>query len=252
MMKTQLRGIFAIAALAVAPATAFGAGLKGSPASMIHQHEIAVADGFSFLRTPDDVNRMVELGNLVPLASTPDMELARVSFPYARPVVMEFVTQLSARYRAELGAPLIVTSLMRPLDLQPRNAHRLSVHPAGMAIDFRIPRSAEARAWLEKTLLAMEEDGVLDVTRERSPAHYHVAVFPEQYEAAAAKYRAPATPPPAQPVADVVQRAVQLSTVASTDSTGFTLTAALLCLVAALGAVPFAISIRPLNPARRR
>jgi LysM repeat protein len=35
--------------------------------------------------------------------------------------------------------------------------------------------------WLEKTLLSLEKQGVLDVTRERRPPHYHVALFPQPY-----------------------------------------------------------------------
>jgi hypothetical protein len=51
-----------------------------------------------------------------------------------------------------------------------------------MAVDFRIPKSPAARRWLEKVLLELEDKVVLDVTKERTPAHYHVAVFPRQYE----------------------------------------------------------------------
>jgi hypothetical protein len=36
-------------------------------------------------------------------------------------------------------------------------------------------------------LLSLEDKVVLDVTRERNPAHYHVAVFPRQYERYVAK-----------------------------------------------------------------
>jgi hypothetical protein len=52
-----------------------------------------------------------------------------------------------------------------------------------MAVDLRIPQDAAARQWLEETLLNLEAGSLLDVTRERRPPHYHVAVFPEPYEA---------------------------------------------------------------------
>ena len=51
-----------------------------------------------------------------------------------------------------------------------------------MAVDFRIPAKAASRRWLERTLVSLERSRVLDVTKERRPAHYHVAVFPSQYE----------------------------------------------------------------------
>src|SRR5690606_3171723 len=67
--------------------------------------------------------------------------------------------------------------------LQPANAHRLSVHPAGMAIDMRVPARASVREWLQETLLELERAGVLDVTREYRPPHYHVALYPAEYRA---------------------------------------------------------------------
>ncbi|MEO7456251.1 MAG: hypothetical protein ABIY52_08310, partial [Gemmatimonadaceae bacterium] len=76
---------------------------------------------------------------------------------------------------------LTITSLTRPTTLQPRNAHKLSVHPAGMAVDLRVPADATNRAWLEKELLALEHDGLIDVTREHTPAYYHIAVFAEPF-----------------------------------------------------------------------
>jgi LysM repeat protein len=51
-----------------------------------------------------------------------------------------------------------------------------------MALDLRRP-SGRCRSWLEATLLLLESEAVLEATSERRPPHYHVAVFPEQYEA---------------------------------------------------------------------
>src|SRR5690606_8979905 len=61
------------------------------------------------------------------------------------------------------------------------------VHPAGMAVDLRISSSAACRSWLESTLLSLERQEVLDVTRERHPPHYHIALFVDRY----AEYVAP-------------------------------------------------------------
>jgi len=135
----------------------------------------------------------------VPLDSTADFVLRDVSFPFARPEVKWFVERLAAEYVRANGAELVVTSLTRPLSKQPPNAHALSVHPTGMAVDFRVPPTDSARAWLERTLLALEAKGVLDVTREQHPAHYHVAVFPEKYAVLWATL--PPLPPRPRPVA---------------------------------------------------
>jgi hypothetical protein len=168
--------------LTLAPAAAARAdGLAGSPSSMVHQHEIAVKEDYSFLRTPKDVKSLTTSGALVPVTDNANLTLSKVSYPFARPEVRDFVERFAASYRDAIGAPLVVTSLTRPTSSQPANAHKLSVHPAGMAVDLRVPTSSTARAYLESALLAMEKAGVLDVTRERSPAHYHIAVFAEAY-----------------------------------------------------------------------
>jgi hypothetical protein len=177
-MKNSLRRIGLGTALLVSAATAAGAeGLAGSPASMVHQHAIAVKEEYTFLRTPLDVQRLVSDGKLVQVTPSADLVLAGVSFPYARPEVQAFVGRFARDYHDSTGVVLTVTSLTRPAALQPRNAHKLSVHPAGMAVDFRVPKTGAERAYLERALLSLEKQGVLDVTRERTPAHYHVAVF---------------------------------------------------------------------------
>ena len=168
------------------PVLARASELSGSPESMMHQHAIAVKEDYTFLRTPADVRKQQEAGRLVPVVSGDNFVLSHVSFPSARPEVLSFIEHFSSQFRAATGARLVVTSLTRPAALQPANAHKLSVHPAGMAVDLRVPADATDRAWLEKALLDMERDGLIDVTREKSPAHYHVAVFAEPFLAYAA------------------------------------------------------------------
>jgi hypothetical protein len=155
--------------------------LSGSRASMEEQHEAAVKQDYSFLRTPAAVRRMVEIGALVPVTGNADYQLSKVSFPYTRPEVLALIEHVAAKYRATFHAPLVVTSLTRPTITQPRNASPKSVHPAGMAADFRVPSTPAQRAWLERELLKLERLGAVDVTRERRPAHYHVAVFGDKY-----------------------------------------------------------------------
>ena len=160
--------------------------LSGSRASMKRQNEVAKQNDFSFVRNGWQVNQLVEDGRLVTLRGNADYALANVSYPYARPVLQTFVERLGAQYRDACSQKLVVTSLTRPVNEQPRNASPLSVHPAGMAVDLRIPNSISCRRWLEGTLLSLEQRGLLDVTREKNPPHYHVAVFPDAYATYAA------------------------------------------------------------------
>lgn len=155
--------------------------LLGSITSIDRQHAVAVEHDYTFLERGQDVKRFVGLGLLVPVRGGVHYELAGVSFPYARPALRTFIERLAAQYHAACGEALVVTSLTRPAVRQPRNASDLSVHPAGMAVDLRYSRKVKCRRWLEKTLLSLEKSDVLEATRERSPAHYHVAVFPTQY-----------------------------------------------------------------------
>ena len=164
--------------------------LRGSPASMVRQNQVAKENDYSFLDNAGQVKNFVEKGHLVRVEGNADFRVAGVSFPYARPELHTFIERLAAQHREGCGERLVVTSLTRPRALQPTNAHQLSVHPTGMAVDLRVSQDAGCRAWLENALLALEKQGILDATRERTPPHYHVAVFPGTYRAHLERLRA--------------------------------------------------------------
>jgi LysM repeat protein len=174
-------GCAAVVSSALVAPVLSGQTLSGSQASLNRQNQRAEINDYSFLRTPADVRRFVAAGLLVPLEGNRDYALEKVSYPVARPEVRLFVERLSSQYHAACGEPLVVTSLTRPLSDQPGNASARSVHPTGMAIDLRRPTTGRCRAWLERTLLALEARRVLEATREKSPPHFHVAVFPARY-----------------------------------------------------------------------
>jgi hypothetical protein len=180
MKQNYFAALFA-AVLIAFPSLAEAGGFRGSISSMREQHAVAVERDLAFIRDADEVRELVGKGILEPLEATADFRLVDVSYPYAVPEVKLFIERLASQYREANGVPLVVTSLTRPVSSQPRNAHQLSVHPAGMAVDFRVPPNSKARAWLESVLLQLENRGVLDVTRERYPPHYHVAIFPAAY-----------------------------------------------------------------------
>jgi LysM repeat protein len=168
---------------------------------------LAQSYGFNFIKTASEVAPNVESGELHRVSPGQYMELHDVSYPYAVSETRLFLDRLSQQYHAACGERLIVTSLLRPVSNQPANSVALSVHPTGMAVDLRIPVKWKCRSWLEDTLLSLERERVLDVTRERRPAHYHVAVYARQYEtrvaALEAKFRQPATHTSDQPTQEV-------------------------------------------------
>jgi hypothetical protein len=168
-----------VAGLAGAPLAAQT--LRGSHESMLRQNVVAQDHDYAYLRTPHDVMQAVDSGELIEVRANADLELAteEVSFPVARPHVRTFLYQLAHAYRNACGEPLVVTSLTRPITHQPWNASPISVHPTGMAVDLRRSDRRSCRQYIESTLLALNAEGMVEAIRERSPAHYHVAVFPD-------------------------------------------------------------------------
>jgi LysM repeat protein len=173
--------VAALAFVSVSPNAIEGQTLRGGAASLDRQNHQAAAHDFTFLATPADVRRFVEEGHLQPVVPNRDFDVHNVSFPYARPEVRLFIERLASQYRAACGEKLVVTSLTRPQSSQPWNASSRSVHPTGMAVDLRRSQNASCRAWLERTLLSLEREGLLEAIHERNPPHYHVAVYPRPY-----------------------------------------------------------------------
>ena len=79
--------------LVAAPALARADGLAGSPSSMVHQHEIAMHEDYSFLRTPKQVQALATAGALVPVTENEHLALSKVSYPYTRPEVRDFMSR---------------------------------------------------------------------------------------------------------------------------------------------------------------
>lgn len=175
---------FASAALlaAAVPGETSGQSLRGGTRSLDLQNRVARQHDFTYIANPAQLKRFVDGGYLVRVPTSADYVLHEISFPYARPEVKLFISRLAPQYRRACGERLVVTSLTRPKNRQPRNASPRSVHPTGMALDFRRP-AGKCRAWLERVLLQLEGSGVLEATMERRPPHYHVALFPRQYAA---------------------------------------------------------------------
>lgn len=163
--------------------------LRGTGKSMDLQAAEAARHDFTYLSGGLQVRKFVDAGLLVGVTGNRDYILRDVSFPFARPEVKLLIERLARQYRRACGERLVVTSLTRPQSHQPRNASDRSVHPTGMAIDLRRPTGV-CRQWLERTLLYLENQAVLEATAERNPPHYHVAVFPRRYAAYVGRIKA--------------------------------------------------------------
>ena len=155
--------------------------LRPSRQSLDLQNREAARHNFSFIRDRGQLLSFVNNGYLVPVKGNHFYSLKAVSFPFARPEVLHFVERLAEKYSRTCGEKLIVTSLTRPSRYQPRNASPRSVHPTGMALDLRRTNNYVCRRWLESVLLDLEDLGVLEASKERSPPHYHIAIVPRRY-----------------------------------------------------------------------
>ena len=162
--------------------------LRGSGKSLDRQNLEAKHHGLEFVDDTAELERLVEAGRLVPVHPNEDLHLKEDSYPFTRPAVRDFILELAKGYREACNEQLVVTSLTRPRNRQPRNAARQSVHPAGMAMDLRRTWSRTCRGWLEGTLLTLESVGILDATLESNPIHYHVAVYPWRYREVGDEY----------------------------------------------------------------
>lgn len=137
----------------------------------------ARTDDLEFFNTPADIYQAALQGGLSLITVTEDLELDEATFPFALPGTKRFADSLAHEYHRACGERLVVTSAARPLDDQPRNASPKSVHPTGMAVDFRKPRTPACLTWLRANLLTLEDRHVIEATEERRPAHFHVAVL---------------------------------------------------------------------------
>ncbi|MGD2115885.1 MAG: DUF5715 family protein [Acidobacteriota bacterium] len=162
--------------------TAEAQSLRPTPGSLDRQNRQADHHRYTYLETPAQVIRFVDLGYLVEIRGNGDYQVKEgVRFPYARPEVRTFLERFGKRFHEVCREPLVVTSLTRPRTRQPRNASSRSVHPTGMAMDLRLPWSRRCRGWAEGVLYNLEAEGLLEANRERRPPHYHVALFPAPY-----------------------------------------------------------------------
>jgi hypothetical protein len=150
--------------------------LRGSHASVEKMYTRAVLNDLQFYSTSKGVYESVHDGELKLVSITMDLTLDKVSYPFVLPRTLDVLNVFAKKYHDACGERLVVTSAARPRREQPRNASPQSVHPTGMAIDFRKP-SGNCLTYLRGELLALEKLGIVEATEEKHPVHFHVAVL---------------------------------------------------------------------------
>ena len=211
------RFLFALLLIGTA-ADASAQSLRGSQSSVQKMYTRAVLNDLDFFRTSKSVYQSVRDSELVLVSITMDLTLDDVSYPFVLPRTLDVLTVFARRYRAACGERLVVTSAARPRTEQPRNASPRSVHPTGMAIDFRRP-GEPCLTYMRKELLALERQGILEATEERHPVHFHVAVLQRGKFAPETRAVASATATAAPVVVSAVAPAIEPTTTDSAAGT---------------------------------
>ncbi len=154
------------------------AALHGSKESVEKMYDFAVSRRMPFYLTPTNVDQAIADGRLVALTGDSTYELTRgVGFSYSTREARQFVLAFAPQYLAACGVPLTVTSAARPMSRQPHNANPHSVHPTGIAVDFRRPPPGPCLTWVRGALADLETRGLVEATEEHHPVHLHVAVL---------------------------------------------------------------------------
>ena len=182
MPRSRLRLAVALAVvlLGISSNASRAQSLHGSHTSVRYAYAYARHHDLDLYRSASDVRRAVRDGDLVRLTPNSHYTLHGVSYPYVTPTTRTFVERLAGQYHQACGAPLEITSAVRPTRRQPANSSPLSVHPAGIALDLHRP-TGTCLTWLRHALLTLESERVVDATEEHHPAHFHVIVFGEPY-----------------------------------------------------------------------
>jgi len=168
------------------------AALKGSHDILVHQNEMADAEGLDRIQDDDDLARKVADKELVRI---PASAMLRVDerLPdnrrYCRPWVAQFLTDIARAHYARFHTPLQVNSAVRTVEFQeqlrrtngnaaPIDGDTASPHLTGLAIDIaKKPLSQTEVAWMRGYLLPLEQQGKIDVEEEFQQACFHMSVY---------------------------------------------------------------------------
>ena len=175
--------------------------LAGSKASLRRQNEAADRFGLSRLRDAAELERFIAASLLVPVqdnaAYAIDETLGeydrdrRELYTHARSWVPGFLDDVFGRVSRATGERFRVTALIRTMEYQRRlrrwnpngakgrNHYELSSHLTGATVDVSWKDVALSTIFqIETRLRALERAGLIEATRERHNACWHIMVFP--------------------------------------------------------------------------
>ena len=166
--------------------------MKGTRDILVHQNMMADTEGLERIRNDADLDRMRAAHQLVPIVSTPTLEVNSdlpMNRRYARAWTAAFVGDISRAYYSRFGQALRLNSAVRTVEYQVRlqrvngnaaatEGETASPHLTGQAIDFgKRGMSAQQVAWMRQYLTPLMASGQLDVEEEFQQACFHISVY---------------------------------------------------------------------------
>jgi hypothetical protein len=186
--------------------------LRGSHESLVHQNEMAEAEGLERILDDADLEDRIAHGSLVPVPVSPLLHI-NTDLPenrrYCRPWTAKFLADLSHAHSARFaGSALEVTSAVRTVEYQRRlrmtNGNAASAdgdiaspHLTGGTIDIaKAGMTAREIGWMRAWLIPLEQQGKIDVEEEFRQSCFHISVYKSYSEAAKPASHAPLTATP--------------------------------------------------------
>ena len=166
--------------------------MRGSHTILVHQNQMAVADGL--LRVASD-RQLADMQLHKLLIALPDTESIQpdgrlpLNRRYARPWTVSFLKDLAQAHYARFHTPLVITSAVRTVAFQrhlvlvngnaaPPTGDVASPHLYGQAIDLaKHGMSLTEIAWMRAYLTPVEADGKIDVEEEFLQSCFHISVY---------------------------------------------------------------------------
>ena len=167
--------------------------LAGSRESLIHQNEMAEAEGLERIQDDADLNNRIASGALVPVPVDGWLRI-NVDLPenrrYCRPWTADFLRALAEAHAGAFpSSPLEVTSAVRTVEYQRRlqrvngnaaaaDGDLASPHLTGGTIDLgKKGMSRREIAWMRNWLMPLQQAGKIDVEEEFRQSCFHISVY---------------------------------------------------------------------------
>ncbi|MGB7266852.1 MAG: DUF5715 family protein [Terracidiphilus sp.] len=184
--------------------------LRGSLASLERQNERLDAEGLERIEDEDDLQSRIADKLLVPVPASSALTVNAnlpVNHRYCRPWTARFLADLARAHAALFHRPLQVNSAVRTVEYQkrlmeingnaaPAEGDIVSPHVTGATVDIAKQGLSRAEiAWMRRRLLALQDEGKIDVEEEFQQACFHITVYETYAPPRRTRRASPATSP---------------------------------------------------------